>query len=101
MNYAGVNTDIRLPVCHGPALAWRELIEGFDSRSNCGSRLATEVLLSPCVLLCSRQLFLAILKTLWLRQLSLLVKILKALWIAHGLSEVRKTAIKIILGFSD
>lgn len=95
--------------CRRPALAssgfLREgrlgTVKRKDSKSNCGSKLEACVLLRwlsrllvLCVLLCSRRLFLAILKTLWLRQLafclrklSLLVKILKAFWRAYGFSD--------------
>jgi hypothetical protein len=72
-----------------------------ELESNSGSKLAAYVLLqwfsrlvSLSTLLCSRQLFLTLLKTLWLRllafcsrQLSQLVKTLNALWIAHGFSD--------------
>jgi hypothetical protein len=54
---------------------------------------ACQTILSHSVsVFCSRWVFLAILKIpLWLRQLSLAVKIQKALWIAHGFSDkVRK-----------
>jgi hypothetical protein len=39
---------------------------------------------------------------MWLRQLSLLIKIVKAIWIAHGFSDQsQKSAIKKIIGSSN
>jgi hypothetical protein len=92
---------LRKEVCLGT-------VKTNDSKSNHGFKLVAYVLLkwlsTLCslslsvslsllsVLLSSNQLFLPILKTLWLRQLFLVVKILKAIWLADGFSDQRQTS---------
>ena len=111
----------------GSAKDWPQLGPGFWKKGCLGAVKTTwSQIVGPCwwsmfrwcgfldcsLCVCLRQLFLAILKTFWLkqlafcsRQLSLLLKVLKALWIAHGFADqvrnpVRNTQ-KVILGFSD
>jgi hypothetical protein len=88
--------------CQGPASAWRGILrEGISGSSKnkwlqvkswvqAGGLGFVEMAFQTAhflsVLFCSRQPF-AILKSLCLRQLSLLVKIWKAIWIVHWFSD--------------